>query len=98
MFAICPHGPVYYAGATLITGKWKIIKRFALPVNRTSLYELYDLDNDIGESTDLVDKHPLLVARLAAILDQYIKETGSLVPIENPRYNHSEAVELGLAS
>lgn len=98
IFAISAHGPVNYAGATLITGKWKIIKRFALPVNRTSLYELYNLDDDIGEDDNLVDKYPVLMVRLAEALDRFIEDTDSLVPINNPRYNHSEAVELGLAS
>ncbi|WP_417387104.1 sulfatase family protein [Gimesia sp.] len=36
-------------------------------------YQLYDLDKDIAESTDVADKHPEKVKQMHAILKQYVK-------------------------
>ena len=44
-------------------GKWKAVKTGA-----ESPLELYDLAADVGESTDVADRHPDVVARLGAIL------------------------------
>lgn len=97
IFSYSPHGPVKYSGATLTTNtNWKIIRRFARNLNRTSVYELYNLAEDIGENNDLVDSHPRIVKQLSRLLEKFIAETNSLEPILNPRYNHSEAVELGI--
>lgn len=38
--------------------------------------ELYDLKNDIGETTNLVEKHPEIVARLQAYAEQARQELG----------------------
>ena len=97
LFSICPHGPVAFAGASINTGSWKLIRRFAIPVNRSSPYELYNLDIDLGESNNMEHRFPHLVMSLSRQLDQFVTETNSLIPIPNPRYNHSEAVSLGLA-
>ncbi|HCO26697.1 MAG TPA: hypothetical protein DIT97_28155 [Gimesia maris] len=36
-------------------------------------YQLYDLDKDIAESTDVSDKHPEKVKQMHAIMKQYVK-------------------------
>ena len=36
-------------------------------------YQLYDLDKDIAESTDVADKHPEKVKQMHAILKRYVK-------------------------
>jgi len=38
--------------------------------------ELFDLEADVGETTDVSDKHPEVVARLSALADQMRKELG----------------------
>lgn len=40
------------------------------------LCELYDLDNDIGETTDVAEAHPAVVARLRAVADDLIARIG----------------------
>ncbi len=45
--------------------------RFSLVNNR----ELYDLSVDIGETTNVIDEHPEVVAQLRSIYDKWWKET-----------------------
>jgi arylsulfatase A-like enzyme len=45
-------------------------------------YELYDLDADPGETTDLAASRPEAVADLAAALSRWLVETGAQLPIE----------------
>ena len=75
-------GPVYFdypsregsdtwkAGETrqvaVIEGEWKLVS-----VNDGKRFELYDLDHDIGEATDVAAKQPALVKRLRESLDAW---------------------------
>lgn len=36
--------------------------------------QLYDLESDIGETTNVQDKHPEIVKRMTALLTQYVKQ------------------------
>ncbi len=47
-------------------GKWKAVRNWSVeePI------ELYDLENDIGETTDLAEKYPEVVQQLAQIMSQ----------------------------
>jgi hypothetical protein len=54
-------------------GDWKGIR----PA-RTGKMELYDLSEDIGETTDLAAQHPGVVQRIASIMEKAV--------IPNPRY------------
>jgi arylsulfatase A-like enzyme len=55
-------------------GKWKYLKAthdvpsFAQDENREKVEELYDLDSDIGETTNLAEKYPEKVAELKALM------------------------------
>jgi arylsulfatase A-like enzyme len=47
------------------SGTWKLHVR----KRRRELLELYDLADDVGETTDVAAEHPDVVARLSALLD-----------------------------
>ena len=64
-------------------GKWKAIRQ---PMN-TGPIELYDLSNDIGETTDLAKQHADLVAKAAAMMDQAHTPHPSWKPRGNPSKN-----------
>jgi arylsulfatase A-like enzyme len=49
--------------------------------------ELYDLSNDIGETTDLSPQHPDVVASMEEQLAAYLAEIGAGMPIENTAFS-----------
>jgi arylsulfatase A len=57
-------------------GDWKLIKRY-----EGKTFELYNLEDDLSEQTDLADKNPELVRKLNLMLEKWIKETQSKMPV-----------------
>ena len=68
----------YFDNAGVRMGKWKYLRAnahffgYAVEDDREKMEELYDLDADIGERTNLAGKHPDVLARLRAATDRYI--------------------------
>ena len=66
----------FYQGNGVRRGKWKYLRAthslmgFARDNKREKVEELYDLDSDIGEKTNLAEKHPKLVAELRALMNK----------------------------
>lgn len=83
------HYPHYHhttpAGAVR-SGDWKLIEYF--DDGRT---ELYDLKNDLGESTNLVDQHPEKARELLEQLQNWRKQVGAKMPTSNPDYDPAKA-------
>jgi arylsulfatase len=75
-----------YGGIVAIRdGKWKAIRR-ALKRQQPAAWELYDLDADRNESTDLAGQHPEIVQRLeAAYLETRTVESDFPLPIYDGR-------------
>jgi arylsulfatase A-like enzyme len=67
-------------------GDWKLIRRWESHPDYPDLLELYNLKEDIGETTNLAEKMPDRVAELNALIDGFIKDTGALAPKLNPTY------------
>lgn len=66
-----PHERLYWRSggqSALRDGKWKLVRK----AGRQG--ELYDLDRDKGEATDLAGTHPAIAARLSATLAAWNKE------------------------
>ena len=51
-------------------GKWKLVSYFNKP------WELFDLDADRSESTDLAERHPNIVDRLDSGYSKWAKRVG----------------------
>ena len=49
--------------------------------------ELYNLKEDLAESTDLAPKHPEVVASLRALLDAHLTEVKAKIPQPDPRFD-----------
>jgi arylsulfatase A len=66
-----PHGAYFYYNGNSLeavrSGKWKLRRA-------ESNIELYDLEADIGEKTNLADKHPEIVISLSDIMDEFDRE------------------------
>lgn len=83
------HYPHYHhttpAGAVR-AGDWKLIEYY--DDGRT---ELYDLKNDPGESTNLVDQHPKKAKQLLEQLRDWRKRVNAKMPTKNPDYDPEKA-------
>lgn len=87
MFNFFPHGgPSKPPGVTVRQGNWKLIRWFETGPDYPSLHELYDLESDLGETTNLAQQHPERVKELDALIDRFLKDTGAAVPRPNPRF------------
>lgn len=68
-------------------GDWKLIRRFEPHPKYPETLELYNLKEDIGETSNLASTMPDRVIELNALIDQFVKETGALYPMPNPNFN-----------
>jgi hypothetical protein len=68
-------------------GDWKLIRRFEPHPKYPEVRELYSLKEDIGETSNLASRMPDKVKELDALIDQFVKDTGALVPKPNPNLN-----------
>ena len=71
-------------------GALKLIRRFEPHPQYPDTLELYNLEEDPGETRNLADNMPEKVNELQRLIDGFVKETGALYPRPNPAYN-SEA-------
>jgi arylsulfatase A-like enzyme len=67
-------------------GDWKLIRRFEPHPRYPDVLELYNLKEDIGETTNLATKMPDKVKELNTQIDDFITHTGALAPKPNPDY------------
>lgn len=71
-------------GSAVRAGNWKLIRFFEL-----DRFELYDLANDVGETTDLAAERPSKVEELRAMLRAWHREVDALFPSPNPAAAHN---------
>jgi arylsulfatase A-like enzyme len=66
----------FYQGNGVRKGKWKYLKAtqrvpgYCQDRKRKKVEELYDLESDIGETTNLAEQYPQKVAELKALLER----------------------------
>ena len=66
----------YFNNAGVRRGKWKYLKAkahfhgYAVENDREKVEELYDLEADLGETTNLADKHPEILAELRELTEK----------------------------
>ena len=61
-------------------GDWKLIKFWE------GIHELYDLKEDLGETTNLAEAMPKKVSELDRLLLEILRAQGAKLPRENPDY------------
>lgn len=89
--AIYFHYPHYHhsrpAGAIRV-GPWKLVEFFdGAPL------ELYNLADDLGETTNLAEKMPEKARRLQTMLADWRRAVGARMPTPNPKYDPARAPE-----
>ena len=88
VFFYFPHGlAIRPPGVAVRRGDWKLIRWFETNETHPELHELYDLREDIGETTNAAAKQPELVAELDALMTKHLRDTGALLPRPNPAYD-----------
>ena len=75
------HGSTWTPGAAIRQGEWKLIEFY--DYEKT---ELYNLAQDIGETTDLAAEYPEKALELKELLTKMQEETGALLPVKNPEF------------
>lgn len=66
------------------SGAWKLIY-----YHEDGRYELYNLDQDVGEQHDLASAHPERVDALRKRLDVWLSDTGARMPRPDPRFDEA---------
>ena len=89
------HFPHYHAGgdgpySAIRSGDWKLIERL-----EDDTLELYDLEADPGEQSNIVDSDPAAARRLQEKLLAWRKEVGAQMPTVNPGFDPERALEVG---
>lgn len=93
--AVYWHYPHYHPGGTspagaIRYGDWKLIEYF-----EDGRIELYNLKDDVGETTDLAAKMPEKAAELRTMLADWRKSVGAAMPTPNPDYDPAKASQRG---
>jgi len=65
------HDILYYGAEGIRQGKWKLVR---IREKGQVTLELYDLDNDISEKTNLAAQEPARVKAMMAVLDEHVVE------------------------
>uniref|UniRef100_UPI003217A59F sulfatase n=1 Tax=uncultured Draconibacterium sp. TaxID=1573823 RepID=UPI003217A59F len=76
------HGSAWKPGSALRKGDWKFVVHY-----EDNSFELFNLADDMGESTNLAEKYPKKVAELKAILDKKLADSNAKFPVKNPDYD-----------
>jgi arylsulfatase A-like enzyme len=71
---------------TMVADGWKLIRFFFDGPEQAHRYELYHLAEDVGEANDLSRQEPERVAEMDRQIDDFLRETGAVLPQPNPEY------------
>lgn len=82
-------------GAVVRQGDWKLIRRYEPDANAPEGFELFNLRDDLSESTNLAPQMPEKVRELNSLIDRFLNETGALQPVPNPTFNPATSGEPG---
>jgi arylsulfatase A-like enzyme len=90
IFTYFPHDPPvpdWVPPSVVVTqGDWKLIRIFHGGDKGAHRWKLYNLRDDLGEMNDLAAKDPERVKQLDALIEAFLKDTGAVVPIPNPKF------------
>ncbi len=75
------HGSAWKPGSAIRKGEWKLIVHY-----EDNSSELYNLNNDLGETMNLALEYPQKVEELKIALNEKLKETHAKFPQPNPDY------------
>jgi hypothetical protein len=74
------------ANISMRQGPWRLYKFYFDGPNQEHRYELYNLDDDIGEKNNLAKSMPEKISEMATKLDEHAEEAAILLPQKNDNY------------
>lgn len=91
IFTYFPHDPPvpdWVPPSVVVTqGDWKLIRIFHGGDKGAHRWKLYNLRDDLGEMNDLAAKDPERVKQMDTLIEAFLKDTGAVVPIPNPKFD-----------
>lgn len=91
IFTYFPHSPPVPdwlpPSMAVHAGDWKLIRLFHQGENGKHGYLLYNLVKDIGETENLCTQYPDKVAALDLMIEDYIRQARTVVPLPNPKFD-----------
>ena len=76
-------------GSSVRMGDYKLYRLYGLNSDATDAFELYNIKNDLSEKNNLTEKHPEIRDSLKVLLNDWLIETGALVPKPNPNWKNA---------
>jgi arylsulfatase A-like enzyme len=73
-------------GTWVRRGDWKLIRYHHDADDQADRFELYNLKDDLGETTNRAAQMPDKVRELNALIERHLRDTHALVPTANPAY------------
>lgn len=93
MFTYFPHAtrvPQWLPPSMAVhVGDWKLIRLFYQGEKGAHGYLLYNLKEDIGEKNNLAAKFPDKVKQMDALIETYLKDAKTVIPLPNPEFDPS---------
>jgi arylsulfatase A-like enzyme len=94
MFTYFPHAPKVPdwspAAVDVHVGDWKLIRLFYQGEKGAHGYKLFNLKDDISEKNNLAAKFPDRVKQMDLLIENYLKEAGTVIPQPNPEFDPSK--------
>jgi arylsulfatase A-like enzyme len=72
---------------TVHRGDWKLIRIFHGGPNKNHRHLLYNLRDDIGETTNVAHENLELVQELDGLIQTFLERTKAVVPLPNPKFD-----------
>ena len=88
------HYPVFHHEqpmSALRKGDWKIVENLV-----TGAFDLYNLEYDVNEMTDLKYSYPEKLEEMKTALDKWQEDTGAAMPVTNPEFDPVRRYDWGI--
>ncbi len=94
MFTFFPHSPKVHEwlppSMSVHHGDWKLIRMFHQGEDGAHDYLLFNLKDDIGETTNLASRYPSRVRRMDRMIENHIQDAQAVVPQPNPAFDPAQ--------